>query len=318
LVAEALGLTPTSRQFRGLAGAAQAYGLTDGGYNASVIELTELGRRIVAPTAEGMTDSAVREALLRPRVLREFLTVYNNSKLPAERIARNVLETMGVGADATGRVYAIILESAREVGVLRDIKGSLYVDLEGPHAQVGMHDDSEATEGDAQTAPLTQTSPKLGFASQATSDAPTTVRRVFVTHGKNLEVLRQLKELLTYGGFEPIVSIDRETVAKPVPDKVLDDMRSCGAAIIHVGGEQALLDREGNQITVLNPNVMIEIGAAMALYGRRFILLVESGVTLPSNLQGLYEVRYQGDKLDYEATMRLLKALTDFKTITIE
>lgn len=55
---------------------------------------------------------------------------------------------------------------------------------------------------------------------------------------------------------------------------------------------------------MLNQNVLIEIGAAMALYGRKFILLVEKDMTLPSNLQGLYEVRYTGTKLDYDATMK--------------
>jgi len=59
--------------------------------------------------------------------------------------------------------------------------------------------------------------------------------------------------------------------------------------------------------------VLIEIGAAMMRYGGKFLLLVEKGTTLPSNLQGLYEVRYQGDELDYPATMKLLKAFNDFK-----
>lgn len=45
-------------------------------------------------------------------------------------------------------------------------------------------------------------------------------------------------------------------------------------------------------------NVLIEIGAAIVLYKRNFILLVEHGVVLLSNLQGLYEVRYDGGKLD--------------------
>lgn len=138
-------------------------------------------------------------------------------------------------------------------------------------------------------------------------------KRVFVTHGKNKTIVEQLKELLAYGDLEPIVSVERESVAKPVPDKVLDDMRSCGAGIVHVHGEQRLLDAAGNEQIVLNPNVLIEIGAAMALYDRQFILLVEKGVTLPSNLQGLYEVRYEGDLLDYEATMKLLKAFNQFK-----
>lgn len=52
----------------------------------------------------------------------------------------------------------------------------------------------------------------------------------------------------------------------------------------------------------------------MALYPEGFILLVEEGATLPSNLQGLYEVRCQGTSLDADATMRLLKAFQTFKS----
>ena len=124
--------------------------------------------------------------------------------------------------------------------------------------------------------------------------------------------------LLTFGGFEPIVSIEKESVSKPVPDKVMDDMRSCGAGIVHVGSENRLVDADGKEFRVLNENVLIEIGGARALYKRNFILLVEKGVTLPSNLQGLYEVRYEGDKLDYESTMKLLKAFNDFKLASSE
>jgi len=73
------------------------------------------------------------------------------------------------------------------------------------------------------------------------------------------------------------------------------------------------MDADGKEHKMINQNVLIEIGAAMALYGRKFILLVEKGPTLPSNLQGLYEVRYGGDKLDYDSTMRLMKAFRDFR-----
>jgi predicted nucleotide-binding protein len=59
--------------------------------------------------------------------------------------------------------------------------------------------------------------------------------------------------------------------------------------------------------------VLIEIGAAMAFYGQRFILLVREGVRLPSNLQGLYEVGYDGDTLDANATIALLDAIKDIK-----
>jgi predicted nucleotide-binding protein len=138
-------------------------------------------------------------------------------------------------------------------------------------------------------------------------------RRVFLTHGKNKAFLSTLKELLAFGEFEAVVAAERESVSQPVPDKVMEDMRKCGAAIIHVEAEKELRDKDGASEVVLNPNVLIEIGAAMALYGRRFILLVREGVKLPSNLQGLYEVRYQADKLDSEATIKLLKAINDIK-----
>jgi hypothetical protein len=40
---------------------------------------------------------------------------------------------------------------------------------------------------------------------------------------------------------------------------------------------------------------------------------VRDGVKLPSNLQGLYEVRYSGETLDGETTIKLLEAIQDIK-----
>ena|ERR1700730_9459978 len=137
--------------------------------------------------------------------------------------------------------------------------------------------------------------------------------RVFITHGRNKKILEQVKEIVGYGKFEPVVAQEHETAAKPVPEKVMDDMRSCQAAVIHVSSEGVLKDKDGREHPQLNGNVLIEIGAAMALYGRQFILLVEEGVKLPSNLQGLYECRYSGNELSGEATMKLLKAFNAFQ-----
>ncbi|WP_417494012.1 TIR domain-containing protein [Maricaulis sp.] len=139
------------------------------------------------------------------------------------------------------------------------------------------------------------------------------VRRVFLTHGKNQKILNQVKELVAYGKFDPVVAQEHESLAKPVPEKVLGDMRSCQAAVIHVSAEGMLLEPDGQTSPCINPNVLIEIGAAMALYGKNFILLVEEGISLPSNLQGLYECRYSGDELTHSAIMKLLKAFNDFR-----
>ena len=142
----------------------------------------------------------------------------------------------------------------------------------------------------------------------------TTIRgnRVFITHGKNRKILDQVKELVAYGKFEPVVAMEHETAAKPVPMKVMDDMRTCEAAVIHVSAEGVLHDEDGNEVSQINENVLIEIGAAMALYGEKFVLLVEEGVSLPSNLQGLYECRYEGDDLNMPTVMKLLKVFSEF------
>lgn len=95
--------------------------------------------------------------------------------------------------------------------------------------------------------------------------------------------IEHLKKLLGFGQLEAVIAAEKETVSLPVPEKVMSDMRSCGAAIIHVDAERRMMDQDGNEHIVLNDNVLIEIGAAMALYGRRIVLLVKEGVRLPSN-----------------------------------
>ena len=138
--------------------------------------------------------------------------------------------------------------------------------------------------------------------------------RVFITHGKNHKILEQVKKLLEYGKYIPVIAMEHETSAKPVPEKIMDDMRACNAAVIHVGVEGVLYDEDGNEFPQINENVLIEIGAAMALYKGKFVLLVEEGVRLPSNLQGLYECRYEyeGDEFNLSTTLKLLEAFNEF------
>jgi predicted nucleotide-binding protein len=135
---------------------------------------------------------------------------------------------------------------------------------------------------------------------------------VFITHGKNRAIVNQLKEILQFGKFEPVVAEEQETTSRPVPEKVLSSMRDCFAGVIHIEEERELMDPDGKTYQYLNQNELIEIGAAMALYGNNFVLLVKKGVTLPSNLQGLYRCDYEGDRLDYEATMKLLRTFNSF------
>jgi hypothetical protein len=323
-VATALGILPGGTQFKTLSGAAVAYGVTEGGAQADEISLTDLGQRIVAPLEEGDDVRARREALLRPRVVREFLQRYDSSPLPSVEIGRNVLETLEVPSNRTQATWDLIVEGADSLGLLSPVHGRSIVNLrpshlrvvpESPEKERGDVDDSESEGTAEETSPATELpEPPSAAISVPPSEALMKNRSVFVSHGANMKIVGQVRELLAYGDFDPVISVEKEATAKPVPEKVLGDMRSCGAGVIHVGVEKTITDAEGNEHPQLNPNVLIEIGAAMALYGTNFILLVEEGTKLPSNLQGLYEVRYSGKVLDADVTLKLLRAFKEFKS----
>jgi len=316
-VAAAMDISPTSSTFKMLTGASIAYGLTEGGYNAASINLTALANRILSPLEEGDDIAASREALRKPKIVGEFLGKYDGKQIPKDDIAANVIAAMGVPRERSSEVFEMIVGAAEKLGLITDIKGKRYVNLQAAGNTASTLVDEESS--------VSSIIPEDGdiVAPAAALDAPFNNkserqplegnRRVFITHGKNKAFVDPIKKLLSFGELEAVVSVESQSVSQPVPEKVMSEMRSCGAAIIHVTAELVLMDKDANEHVVLNPNVLIEIGAAMALYGKRFILLVKDGVKLPSNLQGLFEVRYSSDQLDGDATIRLLEAINALK-----
>lgn len=319
-VAAAMGVQPSGGTWRLICGAAIAFGLTEGGYNASEIKLLPLGRRCVAPEIEGDDIAAKIEAFLKPTVVGEFFGRYDGKRFPTDQIGPNVLVGLGLPKDKAASAFTMLANDAERLGIIQVIKGERYVNLNArksasafPQLANGPSiEDFNASEIviDPPGATLREDN---GNASTPLASSRSDVKRVFITHGKDKGIRDQIEEIVKYGGFEPVVSVKTESLAKPVPHKVLDEMRACDAAVIHVGVEQKVKDADGNEVELVNQNVLIEIGAAMALYGQKFILLVEEGVVLPSNLSGLYECRYSGSELSMTATMKLLKAFNDFK-----
>jgi hypothetical protein len=250
-LAMALDMSPSSGTFRALCGAAIAYGLTAGGYNANQIAISPLGRRIVKPTQEGDDLLAKREALLRPRIIKSFLERYDGSAVPREEIAINVLVELEVPHERAAKVLNLILEGAQEVGFLHEIKGKSYVELRG--TLTGIKASNETDENDAGI-PSEVTPPEDPSHPRQVDQNPVISarhKRVFVTHGKNREFLEPIKQLLGFGGMTPVISVERTSVSKPVPEKVMDEMRSCGAAIIHVDGDEKLMDGEAKERVVI-------------------------------------------------------------------
>lgn len=320
LLAEACNISPTSSNWRILTGAAVAYGLTSGGYNSKSISLTKLGERIVAPLKEGDDNIALKEAVMLPSLLAEFYKQFDNNKLPRMDIAYNILMSKGVPKDKVENTWNLLRSNAQKAQILRVISGNEYIFIDN---SVSAEASEDVSENDSNPIDMNETIPpevlkKMNIKTPTAVVEQTSRKRdkpnIFISHGKNNTVIvGQLKELLAYGQMEPIVSVERETTAIPVPDKVFDDMRNCDAGIIHIDLEEIPLGDGEQKFRHLNENVLIEIGAAIALYDKRVILLCKKGTPLPSNLQGLYRCEYEGNQLDYSSTMKLLKTMQELR-----
>ena len=120
-LAKAHGRSPSSSAWRALTGATVAYGITDGGYNANTISLTELGKKIVMPTSEGSVQPALLEAAMTPSVPRKFYEKYDKAKIPAPEVGKNVLAEWGVPYDRTSSAFSAIVANAKFCGIITSV-----------------------------------------------------------------------------------------------------------------------------------------------------------------------------------------------------
>ncbi len=312
----AIGISPGSSEFRTLLSSSIKYGLTSGSFNSEKVSLEHGGRNIVEPRSPEDEHKALEEAALAPPTFRAIYDYFRGKKLPDDLFFQNTLvREFAVPREHAKKCATVFVKNVERVGLVRAASTGKWLSTEAHMAQRGsMQTPTNGAASDSESADMAMEPDAEirtpSFQERIADGAKDTrLKRVFITHGKNMAFIAPIKDLLSFGQLEPIVSMERESVAQPVPDKVMKDMRTCGAAIIHIEDELKLVDQEAKKHVMLNSNVLIEIGGAMALYGRRYIFLVKEGVELPSNLRGLYEVRYAGDKLDGEVTIRLLKAI---------
>jgi predicted nucleotide-binding protein len=147
--------------------------------------------------------------------------------------------------------------------------------------------------------------------SDKTSSVTIVKPKIFISHGKNMAIVEQLKVMLDLNNLEYEVAVEEETSAIPVPEKVFNAMHSCNAAVITVTADETEKRADGKY--VVNQNVLIEIGAAFVLYQKRVILVWDKNVEVPSNLQGLYRCEFTGSEFSWADGMKLMKAISNFK-----
>ncbi|MGI9155463.1 MAG: TIR domain-containing protein [Marmoricola sp.] len=319
-LAAATNMTPSSGSFRTMCGAAVGYGLTDGGPNAPLISLTPLGGRVVAPTEAGDDMRALRGAALKPTVAQKFYAKYDGSPLPPKNIAQNVLATYGVPADRTGPVFDLLIENAKFVGFVKRVKDKDYIDIgspitpnQGGNDAYDMNDDGESDAADGLDE--TASDDKINSGTPPES-RPEGKNAIFLGHGSNRRPMDQLVKILNEYGIPHKQAVAEANRARPIPQKVAEVMRDCGAAILVFTADKEYFDKDGNAIWRPSENVAHELGAASILYGDRIVIFKERGIELPSNFSSVGYIEFEKDKLE-DKGIELFRELVSMKILSI-
>ncbi|PSR00419.1 MAG: hypothetical protein BRD48_01250 [Bacteroidetes bacterium QS_9_68_14] len=148
------------------------------------------------------------------------------------------------------------------------------------------------------------------FDGKALSEEDQEETKVFISHGKNMAIVSQVKETMDVLDIDFEVAVEEETGAIPVSEKVLNAMRKSNAAVICVTADE----QKGEDTSyTINKNVLIEIGAAFVLYDQKVVLVWDERLPVPSNLQGLYLCKFEGEKLSSGDQIQLMKTVKKFK-----
>jgi hypothetical protein len=322
-IAHALNKSPASSDWRYATGSSIAYGLTEGGYGATQIALTILGKRIVAPTREGDTAAARAEAVLQPRIFREFFNRYDRNKFPRDDIAKNVLVEMGIPRDRVDGALATLKANGEFSGIIKSMKTGPFVALDGP--VIPAHDTNY--EADEQTIePGDDGGPAAHEGSVASAEPifpaakPSSVmpKQLFVAHGKNRKPLDDLKKILDQFKIPFKVAIDEPNKGRPISGKVAELMNECSAGIfIFTKDEQFFRQNskgEHDEIWRPSENVVYELGAANILWDRKIIIVREDGVNFPSDFSDLGYITFKDGEIASKA-LEILKELVALELV---
>jgi predicted nucleotide-binding protein len=321
LLADALGLSPSSSNFRDLLSSAYKYGLTDGTEKADTISLTATGAAATQHADPASRLRALRQAALTPIVFGRLLRDYSNKKVPSAEMLPKILRAQyAVPDELTSECAAHIAANGRFVDIIRDIGGSAHVLLDADlSAKPIVNGDQESAEP-AKEVPAPQPTDVSASvpATPATLKPPPASgpRPIFVGHGKNKVPLQQLQSLLTAFQIPHRVVVEEANLGRPISQKVKDTINDCGSAILIFTRDEKFFDESGKEVWRPSENVVHELGATAFAYGDRIVIFKEKGLHFPTNFQSIGYIEFESGDLTAR-TADLLKELIGFGLVRV-
>lgn len=138
---------------------------------------------------------------------------------------------------------------------------------------------------------------------------------IFVGHDGNRKPMEQLIKILNQYGIPHKEAIDEANRARPIPQKVAETMRECGAAILVITADKEYFDNVGEPIWRPSENVSHELGAASVLYGARIVVFKEKGIEPPANFSSVGYIEFEEDNLS-DKGIELFRELASIKILS--
>ncbi|MGV8930429.1 MAG: TIR domain-containing protein [Brevundimonas sp.] len=327
LVADAIGRTPSSSEFKRLLSSSRAYGLTVGTEKADNVAPTDLGLKIAKPLTSDEALHAKVQACLNVEIIGKLWQQFNRQKLPDAKFLKNTLErTYGLSAEHADEFAALAVANAQFCGILQDISGSKYIRMEEPRA------DAASTSGppveiENDEPDRSELDDPVVFTFPPVADAPVVPQviekkpKLFLAHGKNMKPLDELKKILDDLSIQYVVAIDEPHAGRPISGKVAELMNECTAGIFIFTKDELFYkkqqDGEFTETWRPSENVVYELGAAGILWEKKIIILREDGVNFPSDFSDLGYITFKPGELGMKA-MEIVKELLTFKLLKLQ
>lgn len=324
LLADALGITPSSTNFKYLLSSSFQYGFTQGTEKASEISLTEIGIAATQNTDPQKRIDARRKAALQPEVFSKFYKDYQDKKLPSpEMIDKILVAEYDVPEQLSSECATLLINNGKFIGFIRDIGGSPHIlfDNEIPEPvknedeveNGSIVDDIEADEEDGKKEDEVKILIKNEDEKVKETNKP---KPIFIGHGKNKKPLEKLEKFLSTFQIPYKVTVDEANLGRPIPQKVKETMNLCGSAILIFTKDEKFIDEDKNEIWRPSENVVHELGASSYAYGDRIVIFKEKGINFPTNFQSIGYIEFELESIDAKTT-DLLKELIGFGLVRV-
>lgn len=144
-IAEAMGISSGAQANKYFLWSAQAYGLIE--RDADAYSLSEIGRKILAPTTSSEDKEALVRAVMTPVMFSRFFTDYNGSPFPGEEHIGNVLEVRyGVPRERVEEAKVLLRDNGLYGGILQQSEVGMVVRLDPVSTGVPQPDHNEVIE----------------------------------------------------------------------------------------------------------------------------------------------------------------------------